>query len=361
VQGALLPGWIGATVALLLLIASAYIQFRHIGLALIAVIAPLPGYAAAMALPISAQPLAYLCGFSAAVILMSAVELKVCEGASASDAGKQATGTWYPILFWPLALALCVSAVVPLVTRDVPALMLPLTVLLCVASAMILGPLAARSIPYGEEFIAGANRMREKRERRLDLLTFSVQPRWGWSVAGIALIFAVLGFFGGEHSIARWSFGSPIALPIMGATFVAVAYMATRNIRYAIAALLAVAVLACIAFGLSGRLPGDGNALPLAAALALLPALLIGGQSAIFARAGDTVAVAILRSFELLTVPTVFFCAAAMLVLCVFGAFASAVLILCGGVAGLIVVPALTTAIYDLFPPRVSLDAYRIR
>jgi hypothetical protein len=119
--------------------------------------------------------------------------------------------------------------------------------------------------------------------------------------------------------------------------------------------------LACLAFWLCGRLPIGANELLLTVALASLPALLVAGQSTVFARAGDAVIVATLRSFEMLAVPIVFFCAAATLVLCVFGALASAVLILCGGVAGLIVVPALTTAIYDLFPPRVSLDAYRIR
>jgi hypothetical protein len=35
--------------------------------------------------------------------------------------------------------------------------------------------------------------------------------------------------------------------------------------------------------------------------------------------------------------------------------------VLCGSVAALLVFPALTTAIFDFFPPRVSLDAYRAR
>jgi hypothetical protein len=78
-------------------------------------------------------------------------------------------------------------------------------------------------------------------------------------------------------------------------------------------------------------------------------------------RAGDTVAVATLRSFEQFAVPVVFYSLAATLVLCISGAAAAAILISFGGVAALIVFPALTTAIHDLFPPRVSLDAYRIR
>jgi hypothetical protein len=43
------------------------------------------------------------------------------------------------------------------------------------------------------------------------------------------------------------------------------------------------------------------------------------------------------------------------------GPIAGAVLALCGSVAALLLFPALTAAIFDLFPPRVSLDAYRAR
>jgi hypothetical protein len=356
VQGALLPGWIGATVALLLLIAFAYIQFRHISLALVAAFAPLPGYAFAAALHMTAQPLAYLCGFAAAVILGSAIEANACEGNPVA-ASKQATGTLYPILIWPLALALFVAAVLPLTGLDLRAFVPPLAVLLCSASAMIAVPLAARAVSYNEEAIARANRMRETRERWLDLLTFTVQPRWGWSVGGITLIFAVLGFFGGENSDARWPSVSAIAFPLMAAAFAVISYVATRNIRRTVALLLASSVLACVAFWLRGPL----SELSLAVALASLPALLIMGQIGVFMRAGDAVTVATLRSFEMLAVSIVFFCAAATLALCAFGAFADAVLISCGGITGLIVVPALTTVIYGLFPPRVSLDAYRIR
>lgn len=360
-QGALLPDWIGATVALVLLIASAHIQFRHTGLALIAAFAPLPGYAIAAALHMTTQPLAYLCGFVAAGVLGAAIEANVCEGNSAAAASKQAVAVLYPVLIWPLFLVVCVTAVVPLATHDLPALVLPLAVLLCAVSAMVLVPLAARIIRYSEEAIARANRMRETRERWLDLLTFTVQPRWGWSVGGVALIFAVLGFFGGENADARWPFVPSIVLPVMGVICAVVAYVATRNIRRAMAFMLAAAILACIAFWLCGRCSVGADEMSLAMALASLPALLIVGQIGVFTRAGDTVIVAVLRSFEMLTVPVVFFCATAALVLCAFGAFTGAVLILCGGVAGLIVVPALTTAIDDLFPPRVSLDAYRIR
>jgi hypothetical protein len=361
VQGALLPDWIGATVALLILIAFTYTQFRHIGLALAAALAPLPGYGVAIALHMPSQPLAYLCGFFAALVLSSEIEARICDGVSARAASKQTAEMSFPILVWPIALTVCAPAVLLFVANDFSPLAFSLAVGLCGASALIVVLAALRFLPYGEEFIARANRLREKRERWLDGLAFVVQPRWGWSVGGIALIFAILGFSGGENSGAEWPFASPAASPMLAALFAIFAYVTTRNMRRAAAFLLAVAVLGCLTFWICGRIAFDAGSLPLAIALASGPALIVAGQATAFARAGDNVAVATLRSLEQLATPVAFFCLAGVPVLCIFGAFGAAMLIASGGIAALVVFPALTTAIYDLLPPRVSLDAYRVR
>jgi len=362
VQGALLPGWIGATVTLLILIACSYAQFRHIGLALVAALAPLPGYGVAVALHMPAQPLVYLCGFAVSLVLTSAIETRICDGIPPAEAAKRSVSELFPILIWPIALVTCTAIVLPLIEYVFAGLVLPLAVVLCGASALIFAPLAPRFLFYREEFITQANRLREKREGWLDALTFVVQPRWGWSVSGIALIFAVLGFFGGENSAAICLFAAIAALPaILGVLFAAFAYAATRNMRRTIAFLLTAAVLMCLMVWTSARIVPDVRDAPLAIALAATPALILAGQSSVFARTGDTVAVATLRGFERCAVPIIFFCLAAALALCAAGAYGAAILVTCGGCAALMVFPALTTAIYDLFPPRVSLDAYRVR
>lgn len=356
----MLPVWVGATVTLLLLIAFAYAQFRHIGLALSAALAPLPGFVIAAALHMPSPPLAYLCGFAIANILTSEIEARICDGASAMDAAKSATQTLYALLIGPLILAVCIAGVVPLLEFDPATLMLPLTVLLCAASAMIVAPAAARIFPFGEDFIARANRLREKRERWLDWLTFVVQPRWGWSVGGISLVFAVLGFFGAQNAAVGQSY-SALTLLSAGAVYTVIGSMALRNIRRTIAFLLTVAVMGCLAWWIESRLGLGAMMVTPVLGLASIPGLMIAAQAAGFARAGDSVAVATLRCFEKLAVPVVFFCAALVAVFGITGGVADAMLVVCGGVAALVLLPALTTAIYDLLPPRVSLDAYRAR
>ncbi len=357
----MLPGWIGATAALLILIAVAYMQFRHIGLALAIALAPLPGMGAAIALHMPAQPLAYLCGVIVSFVLASAIEARICDRTSPQDVTTQMASELFPILVWPIALAACVTIAFALVARDFAALWLSLSTVLCGTSALVFVPTSLRFLPYREDFITRANRLRERRERWLDRLTFVVQPRWGWSVGGVALIFAVLGFFGGADSGAIGPLATPAGLPIALGLFAVFAYVATRNMRRTIGFLLTSAVLMCLMFWISAGIVIDPAAAALTIALATMPVLVLAGQSSAFARTGDTVAVATLRSFERCAVPTIFYCVAATLALCVSGNYAAAILVLCGSVAALLVFPALTTAIFDFFPPRVSLDAYRAR
>lgn len=357
-QGAFLPEWIGAGIALAVLFAFSYIQIRHFGLAAAAALAPLPGYLLAVALHASSQPLGYVCGFAVANILLSVMETQICDGASPANATREAIRSVGAALFWSLTLVSAAMAIFSAMGGGVAALMASLTVLLCGLSALAITVLMARFFAYDDEFIARANRLRERRERWLDGLAFVVQPRWGWSVSGVALIFAVLGIFGGQDSGATWPF--PV-LSAEGVLFAVLAYAATRNMRRTIAVLLTVAILACLASWVRARLAIGGQELVLAIAVGAAPALIMAIQSARFARGGDAVAVSGLRATEQLAIPIVFFSAASSIALLPLGAFAGAILIALGGMAALIVFAALTTAIHDLFPPRVSLDAYRIR
>lgn len=360
-QGALPPFEIGAAVALLMLVASACAQFRHLGPALIGAFSPMPGYVAALAFSVPGRPVVYLCGFVLSLVSVSDIARRVCNGASASEAVERSMRAIFAVLIGPLALVICVTAVLALIARDPADLALPFSVLLCGMSGLILPPVLTRLLPFGEEFIARANRFREQREHWLDRLSFVVQLRWSWSVAGIAVIFAVLGFFGGESSGAAWPFAATVVLPVTGVVAAVIAYAAIRDVRRVMAFLLTVLVLTCIAYWLCGQVNAAQSDLLLSLAISSIPALALAAQSAIFARAGDSVAVATLRSLERLAVSLTFFCFAAAIAACALGVPAAGVLIPAGGIGALIVFPALTTALHDLFPRRVSLDAYKIR
>lgn len=354
--GAFLPEWAGAGLALLVLFAFACIQMRHLGLAAIAALAPLPGYLLGIVLEAPLQPLGYLCGFAVADILLSMVEMQICGGASPADAARQVIRNVGAAVIGPLVLAAAGTAAISTID-GFAGMRLAMLTLLCGASALLIALPAARFLPYDEEFIARANRLRERRERWLDGLAFVVQPRWGWSISGIALIFAVLGLFGGQNfgtfPIVIWTMECPL--------FAVIAFAAIRNIRFAIAFLLTTAALVSLAVWICGRWPLGAMDLALALAVAVLPAFMAAIQSAKFAHTGDAFAVASLRASEQLAIPIIFFSLASSLALIVLGLFTSATLIALGGAAALIMSPAITTAIYDLFPPRVSLDDYRVR
>lgn len=352
-QGAFLPEWIGAGLALLVLFAFSHIQIRHLGLAAIAAFAPLPGYLLGNVLQAPSQPLGYLCGFVIADIILSTVEMEFCSGAPRADATRQAIRNLGAAVIWPLVLAVAAISAI----SGFAGMRLAMFVLFCGASALLIALPAARFLPYDEEFIARANRLRERRERWLDGLAFVIQPRWGWSISGIALIFAVLGLFGspnfGAFPIMIWTMEGPL--------FAVIAFAAIRNIRFAIAFLLTAAALISSAVWICGHSPLGATDLVLALAVAVSPAFMTAIQSAKFARAGDAFAVASLRASEQLAIPIFFFSLASSLALVVLGLFASATLITLGGAAALMMFPAITAAVHDLFPPRVSLDAYRIR
>ena len=256
--------------------------------------------------------------------------------------------TSWPLLLWPLIVLIAFSGL----AADAAVLKsLAVTCGSTVSSAVIVF-FIGRSLPYGENFITRVNRVRESRERLLDALTFTVQPRWGWSVSGIGLVFATLGYFGGAEPSAKMILTFGVAEAISGVA----AAIATRSIRRTLGFALAMAVLICLAVWI---------AFPVAAfpvlALAAVPALIMAMQSGRFAREGDRYAVATLRTFERHAATIVFFAVGGTLVLWLFGRTGAAILVAASAPLALLIFPALVTMLYDLLPPRVSLDAYRTR
>ena len=345
----------GALTALLLL---AYVQFRHIGLAFIAVFAPLPGGVLASWLGVRDAGQVYLCGFFLATVLASGVSAQICEGEDCKTAAWSVWKDEHGLLIGVSVLAVCMAAIPFVLTWNVASAPIVGAILLsviCAAAILLFTPL----LPFGADFVTRANRAREKQERWLDRLSFVVHPRWGWSISGIALIFAILGFFGAEHSATAAHDVRGLAAGTIAV--VAIAYLATRDLRRTLAVIITAAVLYCLSIWIAHRLPVSGSNDWLVFSLVLMPVLGMAIRTSAFGREGDNAAVATLRALELLAASVVFFCAGAGIVLMALDSIAGGILVLCGALAGLVVLPALTTAIFDLLPPRASLDAYRVR
>ncbi|HWA30828.1 MAG TPA: hypothetical protein VG867_07010 [Rhizomicrobium sp.] len=347
-QGVFLPLWVAA--ALVALAILSFIQFRHIGLTVLTLAGPLPAVAAAMTFGMAPDPVDYLFGFLCGAILSTGIGTRICDGETARDAAHTALRRSWALVLWPPLVAVALSVL----TAGVNTATLSSAAVICgnVVSSLAIVFFIARSLPYSENFITRMNRVRESRERFLDALAFVVQPRWGWSVSGIGLVFAALGYFGAGE--ASWSliflFGA------VEAAIMAAAAIATRSIRRTLAFAFTGAILICLTAWLA--LPVAAASVP---ALAIAPALVMAMQSARFAREGDRFAVATLRSFEVHAVTIVFFATGAALTLWLFARPGGAILVAAGAPAALLAFPALVTMLYDLVPPRVSLDAYRTR
>lgn len=357
--GAHLPEWLGIAAALGALLLSAYIQFRHIGLALVVVLAPLPGGILASWLGILGAGQVYLCGVFLATVLAAGTIARVCEGETIKTAAWSAWKREGWLLAGVSGLAVCMAAMPFVVTLNFADLSLAEAALLSVICSATV-PLVAPLLPFGPDFVTCANRAREKRERWLDRLSFVVQPRWGWSIGGIALIFAVLGFFGADRSAVAMSHNVR-GLAAGMIVLVWVACLAIRDLRRILAAIIVAVALFCLSIWAARRPVVWGGDDWLVLSLALMPAMGMAILASIFGREGDNTAVATLRAMEQLAASVVSFCAGAAVALLAFHSIPGCILVLCGAVAGLVVLPALVTAIFDLFPPKARLDAYRVR
>ena len=357
----------GALIALALLLILSYWHLRHWGLAVLAVIAPLTGAVGGTFLMSSFQPFAYLAGFIAASFLASAIAAATAAGRTTFL--REAFVTFgFPLLCGFLLMGLSpFTALIGTHVQTLPHVFLAaLSVAACFASAIVLLPAGALVLRYGENFVTRANRAREDRARWLASLDAVTQPRWGMSFSGIALIFSVLGYFGLRNSGNFTVGGSPLRLVAEAFLILAIAYLAARNFRRALAVLLALVPVVLVSAWLlakAGSWPAPTDLL-LALGLMAMPVLVMAGRASAFERQGHSPAVATVRALEQNGATILAASLAAGLAVALSYGYADPVEgfgVLLGGIAALVLQPALTTAFYALFPKRVSLDAYRLR
>jgi hypothetical protein len=171
----------------------AFVHLRHIGLAAIVAFAPIPGLLIAHALGApQTMALCYLPGLACAMFLADDIAGQIVSGVERGAACKDAFAKLGGSAAASIAIAATGLAILS-ISGGIAALAATIGAGL---SAILIVPLAATFFPFGEDFVTRANRLREWRERMLDPVTAIAEPRWAMSAAGIALIFAVLGYFG---------------------------------------------------------------------------------------------------------------------------------------------------------------------
>src|SRR6202789_685743 len=348
------------------LAAISYAQLRHAGLTALVIAAPLPGVLGASLPSVFGSPgsrmmgfpvVAYLTGFFIADMLAAEIAVRAGEGSSPLAASQGAQAQLMPAVVGALALAILFAARNPLTWFAVAGAGL---------CAWIALPLAASFLPFGEDYIARANRLRERSEHWLNYLAPFAYPRWGRSLSGVAVVLCALGYFEAARSALTWPHVSRADLVWLApaAAVLAGAVLGIRDWERAVAAFLAccpAVLLALWLFAESHAWPDSWPALGLGA----MAVYFISARAASFVRAGEPAGVASVRALTRYGAAILFAVAACALALALFDRMAGvapAAAILLGGFSALVFAPAFSIVMEGLFPRRATIEArYRVR
>jgi hypothetical protein len=341
-----------------ILLGGSFVLLRHAGLAALAAIAPLPGYIIAYWLFAPPLPV-ILAAYLLSNILAARIALGVADGEAPPVAVRSVvTGLALPNL---CALALSAAGLFA-VAIDRYSWSFLTAILASGLSAMVAVPLAARWMSLDEEFIARTNRVRESRQRVIDVLAAVTRPRWGWSVAGIAIVFDALGFFGAHLAISALprSAAITIAAVLMGLIVFALAVM--RDWRRGLALIFAVAPVVLFLCWMIVATQSYSRLSFLLLGMGAGATLLMSASAAAFVRQDADMAAASRRSLALNGPAVAVAMAVAALVPPIFGQGLPSLIALFGGAAALLFEPGYAAAIESLAPRRATIEArYRVR
>jgi len=250
---------------LAVLLAGAFLLLRHIGLALLVTLPCLVVFA----LPDFAP------GVLPGYLIANVLALNASRGEAR-----------VPFL-WPAACAVILAAapVAPIAWKG--AALIAVVGIAAGALAM----LGARFLPQGEGFIAASNRAREYRQRFFDRLVPLAQTRWGWSLSGVAVVFAALGWFGLRLHLTTTEAAA-------AALLLALFFVATRDWRRGLAAIFSFVPFALFAVWIATL---DRDRPEIWAWVLVLGAAMIAlqsGTACVFLRRGDNMATASARALE---------------------------------------------------------------
>lgn len=338
------------------------VHTHHPALAFLTAVAPLPGLA--WAAPMNADAalgiapvLAYIFAYAVAIMLAQNILVRALDDGTAGQPYK------------PLAAAAGLMAALTLLwfwrsATAASAMQAVLDVVLAAASALIVMPLGASVLQFDETFVASANRARERRQRLLEKIAMVAVPRWGMSIAGIALIFVALAWFGAEPAISFVP-NAPVLFAVsLGLTF-ALAVSVCCGWREGFAATIAAGVAGLSVlwgFAFIGRMaPTSPVGVLELVSLALFLMFCGARRAAVYRRLGDDPSIAQLRAVEDLGGPQFFAILGgiAMLlpIVVVHPAYAIYMVALAfAGAGALGFAPALATACGVLLPRRHSLE-----
>jgi hypothetical protein len=307
---------------------------------------------------------AYALGVVLAVHLSDRFVAGVLGDRPAAEAASRAQGD----ILRPALAALVVAAVLVLLTLFAEGVTLRMAALEAVFGWVLAALPVALALPavfarltFNEAFIARANRARERRVTRAYRLSMVSVPRWGMSVSGVALVMAMLSWFGASPlPLPAETGGLAIPLGIAAVVAFAVAYMVVDNWRDALALSLATLTAGLLDLWAGVLLDGTGARAAVAVVdgllLALVSMFVVASRVRQLRENGDDEAIARLRAIENLAGPCVFAALAAAAALLVWSIFPVAVAAGVGAVAALLFAPALATAINTLLPKRRSVE-----
>lgn len=355
--------------AVILSLAIVFLRVRHFYLAIATVLAPLPGlvWAGILAAP-GPQTIILVYTFAVALSIFIAgmVADSVARGESAEPAASRAF-TRVLVSCALTVLLLSVLLVIWFVQEPEKIAITGIQMGFSCLSALIITPLVASGLRYSEAYLEAFNRLREARGRVMESMAMVAVPRWGVSFAGIALVFAVLGWFGANDLIRDTEFLAQPALWI--ASIVAIflsGYALGGGWRNATALAGAfVTVLTCGLWALEEtgiQLTNvDFMELPLAMAGSLLAALILLVRAERYRRTGDHVSVGLLRAIEKCGISIFYSGLAGLVSLAPLTLShpewpALAVMVVMGGLAAGIFMPAFATLLEAIFPRRRTLE-----
>ncbi len=266
-----------------------FCHLRHFSLALLVLLAPLPGIAFVLP-PFWALVgfrlvlLAYVTSLGVGLLLAGEFMLLVCEGAE-REAAVRAVYRRRGVALGAGSLAMTLAlALTGLMDQARPLALGAATLAVAANGSVVCVFYVARFLPCREDFVTRHNRSEERWHRLSNWLIAVAQPRWSHAVAGIALVFMALGVFGAQPLKIEWQLESGVwAMPLIALVVLAALAGAIRDWHAVLAA--GLTLLIPILLGLWG-LAVAGAALTVENLLLLLLAVSTGAAS-LFAAGTD--------------------------------------------------------------------------
>lgn len=351
--------------------AVSYLHTRRLRIAVLVVLPVLGGVAMASAIltyagvPSGAPVPAFAFGIALSTYLADGFIAGILADLSPADAAWE-TRRQFQL---PAHAAMLAAVVLPLALlfdkgnlARMTALSVAMVTLVTFLAAMYAVPALLSLIAFDEANIAELNRVREKRTARAYWVSMVAVPRWGTSVSGIGLVFAVLAYFSSEAEFIGGLSQFLVPTVAAGVVFLGAGFASSGSWREAAAVFLAGCWILLFQFAFSVRIPGAGVFLPFGSltviAISLLATLSLSTRARQLRGAGDDPAVARLKSVEEGAIAITFATLGALAALVLWPRMdiGALFLLVVGALAAMVLTPALATALEMALPRRRSVE-----